>query len=136
MKILVGVQANHTPSVLVNKALSWAPRAGFNIRLFVPPLADDIKYQKIVSDANYQHFLDLNVAMITKTDSPTRYAKHNNFDLYVQIPGNLARWNTTRDKDLMVLEYAADLATGRSFIAANPGVAEYGFANGVKMVRL
>lgn len=136
MKILVAINNPKDAKVLGNTTLSWAPRAGYNMRIFLPDDSKGQEYIEILSHVNYREYLDLHPAMLLVGYDPESYAREHGFDLLLTLPDNLKRWNNRRNKDRMVIDYVSDVGAARLNMAeAKPGEIS-NFENGATLKKL
>lgn len=135
MKLLVAIPSSK-PKELSQKTLLWAPRAGFDLKIFTDPTVRKKKYQAAIEEANYQQFLSLHYSQIITGIDPLSYAQDNDYDLLAIIPPNLRRWNKTRDNSLMVIEFQTDLAQARKEISNNTMLNQITFENGAQIIRV
>lgn len=134
MRILVAIP-NEKPSCLTKGTLAWAARAGFELRIF-GSLENFVDYVKVINDINYEEYLDIRiVALVTKYD-PIEYARRFHYDLVVILPDNLKRWNKTRDRDRMIIEYAADIGRVRAEFTKDNSKDIHEFDNGAVVKRV
>lgn len=135
MKLLVAIPSSK-PKELETKTLLWAPRAGFELRIFTDPKVKKKRYQAAVEEANYQQFLDVRYSSIITGSDPLTYAQENGFDLLAVLPANLRSWNGNKDRDEMIIQFQADLADARKRIGADKKLHSIEFDNGTQVVRV
>jgi hypothetical protein len=135
MKLLVAIPSSK-PKELSKKTLLWAPRAGFDLRIFTDPSVKKKKYREAVDEANYQQFLAVRFNQIVTDTDPLTFAQKHGYDLLAILPPNLYRWNETRDTDRMVIEFQTDLAQARKEIGSNHMIHQISFENGARIVRV
>jgi hypothetical protein len=135
MKLLVAIPSNR-PKDLVRNTLRWAPRAGFELRIFADPKTKKSKYQNAIEEANYQHYLALRHKQVEYKLDPLAYAQANGYDLLVIIPPNLKRWNDTKELSAMVIEFQTALAEARKRMRDDTSLSVIDFENGARMVRI
>jgi hypothetical protein len=135
MKLLVAIPSNR-PKVLAQKTLLWAPRAGFDLRIFADPTVSKKKYHNAVEEVNYQQYLTVRHNQVIYDSNPLEYAQKHGYDLLAIIPPNLRRWNNTKDSNLMVIEFQTDLADARKQIGADPSLHDVDFGNGSRVIRV
>lgn len=122
MRILVAIESSENANTLAKTTLRWAPRAGYNMRIFIPDTGQLSDYQEAIAKANYDEYLDMHDGMIIIGQDPRQYAKQNGFDLLLLLPDNLASWGRKRNLDKMIIEYAKDVGSARVKLTdANPG---------------
>jgi len=134
VKILIAITNDNKPKTLAKNTLRWAPRAGFDIRVFIPDETKLSEYQAIIEHLNYDEFMDLQYVMLISDQSAVQYAKDNQYELILMLPDNLKSWNKTRNKDLMLLEYAKDIGVARQTFTDKKKIT-HEFSNGATMVR-
>lgn len=135
MKLLLAVPSSK-PKELPFKTLSWAPRAGFDLRIFTDPTVKKSKYRAAVEEANYQEFLDLRYSYVISGSNPLAYAQDNGYDLLAVVPPGLRTWNGNRNRDEMVIQFQTDLADARKRISSDKTLHEITFDNGTRVVRV
>jgi len=137
MKILVTVRSTNNAKTLRDRTLTWAPRAGYNFRVIIPDESEREAYEAAVQDAAYHHYLDITTSAIVVTqDSPQAYAKAEGYDLLVAIPDDLRAWKRNRNRDKMIIDFAADIGAARSRMGKEPELKLIDFPNGAIMKRL
>lgn len=134
MKILTVVLCDIASDVNTGSPL-WVSRAGFTTRLLIPEDADIPEYQDAIQDANYQEYLDMSHDMLIK-GNPLEYAQKNEFDLLVLVPSELEAWNTRKNKDAMIIDFAADVGAVRKRMSKDHTLHQMEFENGTRMVRV
>lgn len=134
MKILVSIQSDDVKAV--GETLSWAARAGFNLRLFISNADLKDQFYKMIDELNYEHYLDLQYAMVIAYANPDEFAVNNGFDIHVKLPAGLKRWNKSRIKERMIIEYAADIGKQRQVMSNDENLQRHVFENETVMVRL
>lgn len=136
MKILVAIESSENPKKLARKVLPWASRAGYDMRIFIPHENQLDDYSMALLEANVDQYLDLQDSMLIPKDKPKEYAKANGYDLLLYLPDDLSRWNDTRIRDKMIIEYAADVGRTRVLFGDKPHKKIYSFPNGAVMYRV
>lgn len=136
MKILVAIESSKRPRKLSKTTLRWAPRAGYDLRIFIPDETQREKYIQAIDNAKYDDYLDLQHDMLIIGDEPLFYAKKNNYDLLVLLPDDLKKWTELPNLDAVVLEYAGDIGFARSIFGKNLKRKSYEFANGARIIRV
>lgn len=135
MKLLLAIPSSN-PEELAKKTLLWAPRAGFDLRIFTDSNIRKKRYHEAIDEANYQQWLALRHSQLVSGTDPLTYAQENGYDLLVILPPNLRAWNNNDDKDKMVIEFQADLAACRKRISSDNTVHDISFDNGTRVVRV
>lgn len=135
MKILVAVLCND-PAQIEKGSLLWVSRAGFAIKIFVPRGSNRSKFHAAIDEANYQEYLDLRYDMITSKTNALKYAQDKDFDLLVLVPAGLKAWNTRKNKEAMIIDFAADVGAVRKKISKDDTLHDMEFDNGTRMVRV
>jgi hypothetical protein len=135
MKVLVAIPSSR-PKQLSQKTLLWAPRAGFELRIFADSNVKKKKYQAAVEEVNYQQFLSVRHNQIVTGSDPLSYAQNEGYDILVILPANLRRWNDTKDSNLMVIEFQKDLAEVRNRMSKDPKFHVKQFDNGARVIRV
>lgn len=136
MKLLVAVIGPEDPKPLVNKTLSWAPRAGYNMRIFITSETEIDGYLKLIDHINYQEYLDLRYSMVVVGQDPEAYARKEEYDLLLILPPDLVAWNNARNRDRMIIDYAVDVGEARlNLVDASPGEITH-FENGTILKKL
>lgn len=135
MKILVAIVNPESPDTLGKNTLSWAPRAGYNMRLFLPDESQLSEYFALIDHINYDQYLDLRYAMVVVGHDPKEYAEREGYDLLVTLPSDLKAWNKTRDREMMVIQYAEAIGAARVRIG-NGDEKQVSFPNGAVMERV
>jgi hypothetical protein len=136
MKILVAIQSDNNAQILAKKTLSWAPRAGFNCRIFIPYEAQRQAYEAIIEDVNYNEYLDLQKSMIEVSLDPKAYAKAEGYNLLLLLPDNLRAWKRNNNRDKMVIDYSIDIGAARKELSDSPKKMKIDFDNGAILKRL
>jgi hypothetical protein len=113
----------------------WVSRAGYTTRLLIPDDAELPEYQEAIKDANYQEYLDMADDMLIR-GNPLEYAQKHSFDLLVVVPSELKAWNTRKNKDHMIIDFAADIGAVRKKMSQDHTVHNMEFENGTRMVRV
>lgn len=139
MRILVAIESDNKSKTLGKKTLSWAPRAGFDLRIFIP--ADEtnkqlLEYCKMIEDVNYNEYLDLSIGQIVIDKEPLEYAAKFNFDAVLLIPDDLTTWKRNKDRDRMILDYATDIGIARKRMQDEPELQQIDFDNGARLRRI
>lgn len=139
MRILVAIESDNRSKTLGKKTLSWAARAGFDLRIFIP--ADEtnkqlLEYCKMIEDVNYNEYLDLSIGQIVIDKEPLEYAAKFNFDAVLLIPDDLTTWKQRKDRDRMVLDYATDIGIARKRMQDEPELQQIDFDNGARLRRI
>lgn len=135
MKLLVAIPSNR-PKQLTDHTLAWAPRAGFELRVFADHSVNPKKYKRVIEDVNYRHFLSVRYKQVVYDANPLEYAVKEGYDLLAIVPPNLRRWNSTKDTGQMVIEFHADLANARRQISEDSKLHEVTFPNGARVIRV
>lgn len=136
MKILVAIESSKNDQNIVDQTLSWCPRAGYNIRLFIPDEEQLTPYYNAIDAANHEHYIDMKYSMVVMGEKPADYAKRLGFDLLVLVPDHLTEWKPDDGADGTVLHFASDIAKGRVKFNKDPNKQSIRFSNGARMVRL
>jgi|GEM_PF-6573687 len=135
MKILVAVIGTNS-TTLFKKTLSWAPRGGFNMRVFISEAEPKEDYLLAIDNANHEHYLDMPPAVIIQGETPKAFAKKEGYDLLVTLADDMTSWHLGMQRDKMIIEYAVDLGKARVEFNADSSKTEHLFPNGSMMVRL
>jgi len=135
MKILVAVIGTNSTD-LFKKTLSWAPRGGFNMRIFISEAEPKEDYLMAIDNANHEYYVDILPVSIIQGINAAEYAKNEGFDLLVELPDNMASWKPTDSEDGTVYHFAKDVGIARTKLAKYPARKEIRFASGAKVLRL
>lgn len=136
MKILVAITSDNNSNELGETTLVWAARAGFNLRIFIPTEHQRNEYQTMIDDLNHREYLDVSYAAIIAERFPAEFAIENGFDLLLELPDDMPEWNTEKNKDKMVMDFAIDVARARKQFSTNDKKRQHDFNNGAIMQRL
>lgn len=135
MKILVAIVSKGAES-LGHTTLRWAPRAGFNLRIFIPNEARLSDYQQVIEQANYDWYLDLPYTVLVPGADPEGFAKAEGYDLLLTLSDHMKLWKKGDGYDGTVLHYATDVGKARVAFAKDSKLMRKRFNNGCEMVRL
>lgn len=142
MKILIAI-TNKEPEKLAGEksVLTWVARSGFDVRVF-GDIGDNnakilARYKEAFDDVNYQAYVDVDLytQLVTK-QTIAEYAKIFKYDLLIEVPEDTREWNATKNKDLMVLEMATDIAHARKQFSKDKDKTVFKFENDLIMKRL
>lgn len=135
MKILLAIDSKK-PKLVGDRALRWASRTGYEMRLFAPRNKRQ-RYLQVIDDANYDYYLDIKKnQLITKMD-PMQYAKAHDFDLVLLVPEGLWSWRKGEQfKPMEVVHCAQVIGRARIEFGAHPRKRIKHFANGSIMQRV
>lgn len=135
MKILLAIKIDH-PEIANDKAIRWAPRTGFELRIF----GENDMYSKLVNlvnDVNYNWYVHIKHDQIVTKQDVKAYAYEQSIDLLVTIPQSLKAWRKgtmLHDKETFYCREA--LGKARLEFGNKPRMRIKRFANGVTMERL
>ena len=137
MKVLVAVPVDK-PTHLSKGCLTWASRAGFQVRMFSPELSKRrlSRFHAAIDHVNYEEYLDVKYSMLLPGNSALKYAQEGKYDILVILPPSLKAWNDTVNDSLMVIEFQADVAEVRRKMAKDPQLMDMTYPNGARIVRV
>lgn len=135
MKILVAVEATDHKAI-VDAALRWAGRAGYDFRVFVPPYRIHL-FRRAIDDANYHYYTGLEPDILVKDSFPEDYAARYEYDLLLKIPEHLLSWRKgAQFQPAEMAHYTRAVGAARLWFGRYPGRGIKRFANGATMQRV
>lgn len=135
MKILLAIQSKN-PEAIIDNALRWAGRTGFELRIFAPKDAYH-KYVAAVADANYHWYLAVKYSQIITKQDARDYAEMYGFDLLLLVPEDTKTWrygHFMKDDEIMLCAEAVGKA--RAEFGQKPRMRIKRWANGCTMERV
>jgi hypothetical protein len=136
MKILVAINSTNNAKTLSETTLAWAPRAGFELRIIIPHQNELINYIHAVQDANYNHYVGLDIGQVKIMKDTEEYARSLHCDLLLELPDDLTAWNDEENDEQMIIDFAADVGAARKRLADRPQDSRVKFKNGAILKRL
>lgn len=135
MKILLAINSTD-PVLVVDRALRWCARTGYELRLFIPK-GEYTKYVETVNEVNYHYYVAVTYGQIVSKMTAREYAEQYGFDLILTVPEDLWSWRKGRQfKPEEIYQCAIAVGKARKQFSEHPKKRIHRFVNGSVMERV